>query len=140
MKQNAHRVVQSRNIILYILIALMVLTGALSGESRAQSAILPVTEHAQGAVYRTVRSMPLTDEPCTEKMIGTQTKLPIIRSFRPLRRAFRALLAESYVCAVTQTSHLGEFLRQNVTQTWICAQGLVTTIQYIHDLDGKKSA
>ena len=140
MKQNARITVQSRNIILYILIALMVLTGTLSGESRAQSAILSVTENVQGAVYRMVRSTPITDEPCTEKMIGTQTRLSVIRAFRPLRRAFRALLAQIYICAAIQAAHQGELLRQNVSQTWICAQGLVTTIQYIHDLDGKKSA
>ena len=84
--------------------------------------------------------MPLTDEPCTEKMIGAQTKLPVIRAFRPLRRAFRALLSEIYVGAVTQMAHQGGLLQYDAYQAQVCAQGLFTTIQYIHDLDGKKSA
>lgn len=132
--------VQSRNFILYILIALMVVTGALSQETRAQSEFLSATESAQTSVYRLIPGMPLTDEACTEKMIGTQTKLPVIRAFRPLRRAFRALLAAIYVCAVIQTAHQGELLSHDANQAQVCAQGLVTTIQYIHDLDGKKSA
>ena len=140
MKQNVRIAAQSRKFILYILIALMVFTGTISGESRAQSEILTVTESVQGAVYRTVRSVPLSDEACTEKMIGTQTKLPMIRAFRPLRRAFRALLAEIYVCAAAHMTHQGGLLQQDACQAQICAQGLVTTIQYIHDLDGKKSA
>ena len=84
--------------------------------------------------------MPLTDEPCTEKMIGTQTKLPVIRAFHPLRRAFRALLAEIYACIAAQTAYQGGLLQHDAYQAQVCAQGLVTTIQYIHDLDGKKSA
>ena len=105
MKQNARIAAQSRNFILYLLIALMVVTGVLSQETRAQSEFLTATESAQASVYRLIPGMPLTDEPCTEKMIGAQTKLPVIRAFRPLRRAFRALLSEIYVCAVTQTTH-----------------------------------
>ena len=140
MKQHARMTVHSKNFILYLLMILMVTTGILSGESRAQSAFLPVAEGAQGAVYRMIQSEPLTDEACTEKMIGTQTKLPVIRAFRPLRRAFRALLAAIYVCAVIQTAHQGELLSHDANQAQVCAQGLVTTIQYIHDLDGKKSA
>lgn len=140
MKQDARITVQSRNFILYLLIALMVVTGALSQETRAQSDFLTAPESAEASVYRLIPGMPLTDEPCTEKMIGTQTKLPMIRAFRPLRRAFRALLAEIYVCAVTQTTHQEGLLQQDAYQAQICAQGLVTTIQYIHDLDGKKSA
>lgn len=140
MKQNVRIAAQNRNFILYILIALMMITGALSQETKAQSEFLTATESAKASVYRLIPSMPLTDEPCTEKMIGTQTKLPLIRAFRPIRRVFRALIAQIYVCAATQAAHQGELLRQNASQTWICAQGLVTTIQYIHDLDGKKSA
>ena len=140
MKQNARITAQSRNFILYILIALMVVTGALSQETRVQSDFLTAPESAQASVYRLIPGVPLTDEPCTEKMIGTQTKLPVIRAFRPLRRAFRALLSEIYVCAVTQTADQGGLLRQDAYQAQVCAQGLVTTIQYIHDLDGKKSA
>ena len=140
MKQNVRIAAQNRNFILYILIALMMITGALSQETRAQSEFLTATESAKASVYRLIPSMPLTDEPCTEKMIGTQTKLPLIRAFRPIRRVFRALMTQIYVCGATQAAHQGELLRQNASQTWICAQGLVTTIQYIHDLDGKKSA
>ena len=140
MKQNAQIAAQSRNFILYILIALMMLTGALSQETRAQSEFLTATESAQTSVYRLIPGMSLTDEPCTETMIGTQTKLPMIRAFRPLRRAFRALLAEIYVCAVVLTAHQGGLLQHDAYQAQVCAQGLVTTIQYIHDLDGKKSA
>ena len=140
MKQNVRIVAQNRNFILYILIALMMITGALSQETRAQSEFLTATESAQASVYRLIPGMPLTDEPCTEKMIGTQTKLPVIRAFRPLRRAFRALLAEICVCAVVLTAHQGGLLQQGASQAQVCGQGLVTTIQYIHDLDGKKSA
>lgn len=140
MKQNARIEVQSRNFILYILIALMVVTGVLSQETRAQSDFLTMPESAQTSVYRLIPGMPLTDEPCTEKMIGTQTKLPVIRAFRPLRRAFRALLAEIYLCAVALTTHQGGLQQRDAYQAQVCAQGLVTTIQYIHDLDGKKSA
>ena len=140
MKQDTRITAQSRNFILYLLIALMAVTGALSQETRAQSDFLTATESAQASVYRLIPGMPLTDEPCTEKMIGTQTKLPMIRAFRPLRRAFRALLAEIYVCAVALTAHQGGLLQQGAYQAQVCAQGLVTTIQYIHDLDGKKSA
>ena len=140
MKQNARITAQSRNFILYILIALMVVTGALSQETRAQSDFLTAPESAQASVYRLIPGVPLTDEPCTEKMIGAQTKLPVIRAFRPLRRAFRALLAEIYICAVVLTAFQGGLLQQDAYQAQVCAQGLVTTIQYIHDLDGKKSA
>ena len=118
----------------------MVVTGALSQETRTQSDFLTAPESAEASVYRLIPGIPLTDEPCTEKMIGTQTKLPMIRAFRPFRRAFRALVAETYVCAVTQTTHQERLLQQDAYQAQICAQGLVTTIQYIHDLDGKKSA
>ena len=140
MKHHARMTVHSKNFILYLLMILMVTTGILSGESRARSAFLPVAEGAQGAVYRMIQSEPLTDEACTEKMIGMQTKLPVIRAFRPLRRNFRALLTEIIICTVIQAVHFKEFLCQNAFQGQQCAQGLVTTIHYIHDLDGKKSA
>ena len=140
MKRDVRITAQSRNFILYLLIALMVVAGALSQETRAQSDFLTAPESAEASVYRLIPGMPLTDEPCTEKMIGTQTKLPMIRAFRPFRRAFRALLAEIYVCAVTHTTHQRGLLQQGASQAQVCAQGLVTTIQYIHDLDGKKSA
>lgn len=140
MKQNARMAVQSRNFILYILIVLTVFMGPLAQETRAQSEFMTAAESAQASVYRLIPGMPLTDEPCTGKMIGTQTKLPAIRAFRPFRRAFRALLVLSYVCAAVQTVHPGTLLRHDAYQAQVCGQGLVTTIQYIHDLDGKKSA
>ena len=139
MKRNA-QTVHRRNFILYLLMILMVTTGIFSGESRVQSAFLSVTESEQGAVYRMIQSEPLTDEACTEKMIGMQTKLPVIRAFRPLRRNFRAFLTEITICAAIQAVHFREFLCQHAFEGQQCAQGLVTTIQYIHDLDGKKSA
>ena len=126
MKQNARIEVQSRNFILYILIALMVVTGVLSQETRSQSDFLTMPESAQTSVYRLIPGVPLTDEPCTEKMIGTQTRLPVIRAYRPLRRAFRALLSEIYVCAVALTAHQGGLLQQDAYQAQICGQGLVT--------------
>lgn len=134
MKQTA----RTRNIILYILTVFMVLTGALSGESRAQSGIFSAG-NVQCAVYQIAMGAPTDDEACTEEMIGVDTQMPVIRAVRPLRRAFRALLAAVYVCAGNQTAYKGEHLRRDEHQTQICAQGLVTTIQYIHDLDGKKS-
>lgn len=136
MKQNA----RTRNIILYILIALMVLTGALSGELRVQSELLSVRGSVEGAVYRITMGEPMSDEACTEEMIGTATRLPVIRAVRPLRRAFRALPLVVHTCIADRAACMGEFLRSGECQAQACAQGLVTTIQYIHDLDGKKSA
>lgn len=136
MKQTA----QVRNIILYILTALVVFIGVLSGESRVQSGALTAAGSVQGAVYRITMGELMNDEACTEEMIGADTRLPVIRAVRPLRRAFRALLAVVYVCAAGQTACTGELLSCDEYQAQVCAQGLVTTIQYIHDLDGKKSA
>lgn len=136
MKQTA----QVRNIILYILAALTVFAGVLSGESRVQPGALAAAANAEDACYRIYMGGPIDDEVCTEKMIGADTKLPAIRAVRPLRRVFRALLAAVYACAAGRTAYMEEFLRYGECQAQSGAQGLVTTIQYIHDLDGKKSA
>lgn len=136
MKQTA----QVRNIILYILTALTVFAGVLSSESWVQSGAMAAPANAEGAYYRIYMGGLMDDEACTEKMIGADTKLPVVRAVRPLRRVFRALLAAVYACAADRNECVGVFFRCGECQAQNCAQGLVTTIRYIHDLDGKKSA
>ena len=73
-------------------------------------------------------------------MIGARTRLPQIRAIRLNRRVLRVLLTELAVGERALTTEPGFFLYRGEYCLPDLAQGLVTTIQYIHDLDGKKSA
>lgn len=118
----------------------MMVAGVCSGESRISSAHFPAAATDTDAVYRLIPDLLLSDEACTEQMIGAGTRLPQIRAIRLNRRAFRVLLTEIAVGEIAFATEPGFFLYRGEYCLPDLAQGLVTTIQYIHDLDGKKSA
>lgn len=137
MRQTISR---KKRIILYLLIACMMVAGVCSGESRISSAHFQTAAADTDAVYRLIPDLLLSDEACTEQMIGAGTRLPQIRAIRLNRRVLRVLLTELAVGESAPTTEPGFFLYRGEYCLPDLAQGLVTTIQYIHDLDGKKSA
>ena len=131
---------QTKRIMICLLAVCMLFAGVCSGESRVSSAHFQAAAGETDAVYRLIPDLLLSDEACTEQMIGVGTRLPQIRAIRLNRRALRVLLTEIAVREIFLVTEPGFLLYRGEYCLPDLAQGLVTTIQYIHDLDGKKSA
>lgn len=140
MKNMRQTISNGKRIMIYLLAVWMLFAGVCSGESRISSAHFQAAATDMDAVYRLIPDLILSDEACTEQMIGAQTRMPQIRAIRLNRRALRVLLTELSVGEVQSAAEPGFFLYRSEYVLPDLAQGLVTTIQYIHDLDGKKSA
>jgi len=131
---------QKKRALIYLLAVWMLVVGVCSGESRILSAHFQAAATETDAVYRAIPDYLFSDEACTEKLIGVRSRLPEIRSIRQNRRTLRALLTELAVGEAFFAAEPGIFMRRGEYRLPELARGLVATIQYIHDLDGKKSA
>ena len=130
--------IKKRMLICLLAVCMMVL-GVGSGESRVNSAHFQAASLETDAVYRSIPNTLLSNEACEEKLIDARSRLPEIRSIRSNRRVFRALLTVLALGTAVLAAPCGISMGLGVYRLVKPAGTLVLTIQYIHDLDGKKS-
>lgn len=139
MRQEGATIGTAKRILSCLLAVWLLFAGLYAGELRVSSAQFQAAAGQQDAVYRLIPDVLFSDEACTETMIGGRVRMPELRAFRPARKLLRARLTELTLHAVMPHAVQRFFARQNVFAVPKLAQGLLITIQYIHDLDGEKS-
>lgn len=139
MREAGQMMIQKKRIASIFLAIWMLFSGLYAGELRVSSAHFSPSEGQQPAVFRVIPDVLFSDEACTGAMIGARTRLPELRSFRPEKRQLRACLLTLLLSIAALIAVLSFFARQSACFLPRLAQRLLQTIQYIHNLDGKKS-
>ncbi len=127
------------HVLLYLLAAGMLLLSVSSFESRVYSAHFDAAATAKEAVYRCIPSHVFSDDARKEQLSEANTRLSQSFTIRLDKRALRLLSMVLFAGMLSDTASFNGGLYTEIYQAILPLVGLLFTIQYIHDLDGKKS-